>query len=101
MLETGQYFGIRKAGKLVIIAGIHVYSPQYGVAVLGNIATAPNDRSKGYGTIVTARVCQSLLQDAAHIGLNVTAGNAAAIRCYEKLGFEAVAEYGECMMRRK
>lgn len=71
MLETGQYFGMREDGCLVSVAGIHVYSRQYKVAALGNIATSPSHRNKGFGRRVTARTCQSLLADVSHVGLNV------------------------------
>jgi RimJ/RimL family protein N-acetyltransferase len=101
MLDTGQYYGLRKEEKLVSVAGIHVYSPEYDAAALGNIATNPSHRGRGYATLVTARVCQSLLQTVTHIGLNVNSDNAAAISCYKKIGFEPVTEYGEFMLYRK
>jgi hypothetical protein len=47
MLETGCYFGIRRGGALVSVAGVHVYSPQYRVAALGNITTRPDFRGQG------------------------------------------------------
>jgi predicted GNAT family N-acyltransferase len=100
MLETGQYFGIRKDGSLVSAAGIHVYSPKYKVAALGNIATAPSHRNRGFGRQVTAKTCQSLLKDVCHIGLNVKADNDEAISCYRRLGFEIFASYGEFMVQR-
>lgn len=95
MLETGQYFGLRVHSRLVSVAGVHVYSESYRVAAIGNVVTHPAHRNKGYGTLVTARLCQSLLEKVAHIGLNVKADNDAAIACYRKLGFEIVAPYGE------
>lgn len=98
MLETGQYFGLRHNGHLVSIAGVHVYSPAYRVASLGNITTDPAYRGHGFGRAVTARLCQSLRQTVDHIGLNVKAGNQAAIHLYRQLGFEIVASYGEYMM---
>lgn len=100
MLETNQYFGIREGEALVSIAGIHVYSEAYGVAALGNITTHPSWRNKGYGTLVTARLCQSLSENIDHIGLNVKTDNMIAISCYEKLGFEVIASYGEFMVQR-
>ncbi len=100
MLETDQYFGIRQKERLVSVAGIHVYSPEYKVAALGNIATAPSHRNKGYARQATARTCQSLLEDVCHIGLNVKADNDVAISCYKKLGFETIASYGEYMVER-
>lgn len=100
MLETNQYFGIRKGKELVSIAGIHVYSRAYGVAALGNITTHPSWRRQGYGKLVTARLCQSLLEDIDHIGLNVKTDNMIAISCYKKLGFEVVTSYGEFMVQR-
>ncbi|MAT96841.1 MAG: GNAT family N-acetyltransferase [Anaerolineaceae bacterium] len=87
MLQTGQYFGVCQDGRLLGIAGIHVYSPQYRVAVLGNIATHPDFRRQGVATAVTARLCQSLKKTVDHIGLLVQADNASAIACYTKLGF--------------
>lgn len=101
MLETGQYFGMRTDGALACVGGIHVYSPEYRVAALGNIATHPDHRRNGFGKAVTARTCQSLLQTVDGIGLNVKADNCAAIACYERLGFEKVAVYGEFAVRRK
>ena len=98
MLETDQYFGIRLKDRLVSIAGIHVYSQEYRVAALGNIVTHPDCRGNGFAKSVTARLCQSLSASVEHIGLNVKADNAIAISLYEKLGFEIVGHYYECMV---
>lgn len=87
MLQTGQYFGVFRDGRLLGIAGIHVYSPHYRVAVLGNIATHPDFRRQGVATAVTARLCQSLEETVDHIGLLVHADNTNAIACYAGLGF--------------
>jgi len=101
MLETNQYFGIRKDGNLVSIAGVHVYSKTYRVAALGNITTHPSWRRKGYGKLVTARLCQSLSENVDCIGLNVKADNHSAISCYQKLGFEIIASFGEFLVQKK
>jgi predicted GNAT family acetyltransferase len=101
MLETRRYFGINNGEELISIASIHVYSEQYRVSALGNITTLPAQRGKGYGTTVTARLCQELLKTIDHIGLNVKADNKTAIRCYQRLGFEIIASYEEFMITRK
>jgi GNAT superfamily N-acetyltransferase len=99
MLETGFYFGIRRGGALVSVAGVHVVSQRYRVAALGNITTRPDCRGEGLGTAVTARVCQELLRAGIEcIGLNVKADNGAALACYGRLGFIRVADYGEYMV---
>ncbi len=95
MLETGQYFGLRADGRLVSAAGVHVYSERYRVAAIGNVVTHPRHRNKGYARLVTAGLCQSLLEKVEHVGLNVRADNEAALACYRQLGFEVVAPYGE------
>ena len=97
MLETGKYFCIRDDGNIVSAGGIHVYSPEYRVGTLGNIATHPVFRGRGLGSAVTAMVCRSLLETVDHVGLNVRADNTAAVSCYEKLGFRTIASYGEFM----
>jgi predicted GNAT family acetyltransferase len=96
MLETGQYVGIRDAeSKLISVAGIHVYSPTYRVAALGNITTHPAKRAQGLGTIISAGLCKKLLENVDSIGLNVKADNQAAIHTYEKIGFKKMAVYHE------
>lgn len=100
MLETGQYYGIEQEGKLVSAAGVHVYSPRYRVAALGNIATHPDYRGQGLASRVTARCCRSLLQEVDHLGLNVLAENLPAGACYRKLGFETIADYGEFTIKK-
>ena len=98
MLATGQYFGIRKEDRLVSVAGVHVYSQTYRVASLGNVVTHPDYRGNGLAASATARLCRSLTETVDHIGLNVRADNAAAMGLYEKLGFEKVSPYHECMI---
>jgi len=101
MLESGQYRGIRDAGRWLAAAGVHVYSSAYRVAALGNVATAPAHRRRGLGRAVTAAVCQSLLATTDVIGLNVLADNAAARTCYESLGFTDVCEFDEVLLERR
>jgi predicted GNAT family acetyltransferase len=102
MLETGFYFAIRRGGSLVSVAGVHVCSPQYRVAALGNITTRPDFRGQGLATAVTARLCQELRSAGIEsIGLNVHAGNPGALACYQKIGFERVADYGESTLELK
>lgn len=96
MLQTGFYFGVRRDSTLVSVAGVHVYSQEYKVAALGNIATRPEARGQGFATATTARLCQELLKAGVeHVGLNVRADNHSAVACYQNLGFERVADYGE------
>ena len=94
-LETGQYYGLRQDGRLVSVAGVHVYSERYAVAALGNIVTHPAYRHRGYARQVTACLCQSVLEKVEHVGLNVKADNEVAVACYTGLGFEIIAPYGE------
>lgn len=101
MLETGFYGGIRRYGRLVSAAGIHTYSRQYRVAVLGNVTTHPDFRGQGLGTAVTARLCRALLPTVDHVGLNVKANNEAALHCYQKLGFERTHVYEEVLLEIK
>jgi len=101
MLATGRYYAIRQGNSLASVAGIHVYSPHYRVATLGNVTTHPQHRGKGLATAVCAKLCQALLTSVDHVGLNVKADNLSAIACYERLGFERSATYEEyvCELR--
>lgn len=94
-IDTGHYYGLRVGVELVAAAGAHVYSPTQRVAALGNIVTRPPHRGRGHATAVTARLCAEVLKTVDHVGLNVKADNATAVRCYERLGFRPIAEYEE------
>ena len=50
---------------------------------------------------ISAAICGELQDRVDSIGLNVMAHNAAAIRCYESLGFENCARYFEGIIAQK
>ncbi|WCN78685.1 GNAT family N-acetyltransferase [Micromonospora sp. LH3U1] len=95
MLETGQYLGVREGGELVAVAGVHVFSPVYRVAALGNVTTHPRWRGRGLAAAVVAALCARLRETVEHVALNVKADNMAAVRLYERVGFTRVADYDE------
>ncbi len=101
MLETGKYFGYFMGESLAGVAGVHVYSAQYRVAALGNIAVLPALRGRQTGFKLTSVLCNDLVQTTDTIGLNVMSDNAAAIHLYQKAGFEVTGRYEECFMRLK
>lgn len=97
-LERGPYVAIRDEHGIAAIAGVHVYSPALRVASLGNIATRPDARGRGYARRVTAALCRLLQAEIDVIGLNVRADNAPAIACYRAVGFDARHEYREWLI---
>ncbi|PWU44347.1 GNAT family N-acetyltransferase [Micromonospora globispora] len=99
MLDTGQYVGIREAGELVAVAGVHVWSPTWRVAALGNVTTHPRVRGRGLAGAAVAALCARLREGVEHVTLNVRADNTAAVRLYQRLGFTPVADFVECGLR--
>jgi ribosomal protein S18 acetylase RimI-like enzyme len=96
MLASGLYLGVRQAGELVSMAGLHVRSVRYRAAALGNVATHPDARGQGLGRAVTAALCRRLLdRGISRIGLNVREANTAGRRLYEGLGFSTHLRYQE------
>ncbi|MGC5022324.1 GNAT family N-acetyltransferase [Micromonospora sp. DT47] len=98
MLDTGQYVGIREAGDLVAVAGVHVWSPAWRVAALGNVTTHPRVRGRGLAGAAVAALCTRLRDTVDHVTLNVKADNVPALRLYDRLGFTPVAHYTECAL---
>lgn len=99
MLETGKYFGYFDDKTLAGISGIHVYSAEYKVAALGNIATHPKYRGKQIAYKLTSYLCSDLKKTVDAIGLNVKVNNEFAIKCYQKVGFEIIGTYDECFVK--
>jgi ribosomal protein S18 acetylase RimI-like enzyme len=96
MIDTGHYVGIRRAGELLAVAGVHVWSATYRVAALGNVTTHPRARRQGLGRAAVAAVCRRLRETVDHVTLNVRVDNQAALALYGGLGFTPIAEYEEC-----
>ncbi|MFN8242393.1 MAG: hypothetical protein U0X39_16780, partial [Bacteroidales bacterium] len=69
MIETGKYFGYFIDKSLAGAAGIHVYSPEYSIAALGNIATLPVFRGMKIAGKLTSVLCSDLLETVKLIGL--------------------------------
>ncbi|MFF0718152.1 GNAT family N-acetyltransferase [Micromonospora sp. NPDC003816] len=99
MVDTGRYVGVSDGELLVAVAGVHVFSPTYRVAAIGNVTTRPGWRGRGLAAAVVTRLCEVLRADVDHVTLNVKADNGAAVRLYGRLGFTRVAEYGEFRLR--
>jgi predicted GNAT family acetyltransferase len=99
MIETGRYVGLREGGRLVCVAGVHVWSPTWRVAAVGNVATLPSHRLRGFARVACSHLCTLLLDDGIDtIALNVRADNLPAISAYATLGFEPVAQYDEVLL---
>lgn len=99
MLRSGYYYGIAKRNRIIAVAGVHVFSKEFNVAALGNIAVDPEFRNRGLGRKVTAACCKALMNEVDYIGLNVSVGNQSAVALYKKLGFRPTHRYFEYRMK--
>ena len=100
MLKTGKYYGAKAEKKIVSVAGVHVFSSLYNIAVLGNITTHPNFRGTGLAKKCTARLLKSFDKVIDRIGLNAKKDNFIAIQLYERLGFNIHSTYREAYFER-
>lgn len=95
-LETGLFRGVREQGALVAVAGVHVASTSEGVAAVGNVFVRPDRRARGLAQVaLSATVDAVLARGIATVALNVGQSNVAAVRAYERLGFERALAYLE------
>ncbi len=101
MLETGKYFGYFCGAIMAGAAGIHVYSPQYRIAALGNIVTRKEFRGKKIAYRLTSVLCRDLEATTDIIGLNVKTNNEPAIKCYRNVGFNIIGSFEECLIKTK
>jgi GNAT superfamily N-acetyltransferase len=102
MMADGTFVGINHPDdpdRLVAAAGTHVLSSTYEIAAVGAVFVDPTARGQGLGAIVAAGVCGRLEGRVRTIGLNVDAGNSAARRTYERIGFVDCLEYEEVIVR--
>ena len=100
-LETGLYFGVEAADRLVSVAGVHIFSETYDLAAIGNVVTHPEHRSKGHSRRCTSRLLKALFDDVSLVALNVQKSNLAAHRVYSRLGFSDHVRYLEGLVQRR
>jgi GNAT superfamily N-acetyltransferase len=100
LLATGHYLGLRRDGELVAAAGVHVISPRFGVAAIGNVLTHPAHRRQGLGRRVVTTLSRRLLDEVPTVGLNVGVANTEARALYEELGFVPLVTYDEAELVR-
>lgn len=94
-LGSGLYFGVREDERLVSIAGIHVLNEKYDLAAIGNLVTDPRCQGKGYASACTTRLLEALFERVSLVTLNAQVENAAAMRTFERLGFQKHLLYFE------
>ncbi len=100
-LDSGVYRGIVEEGRLVAVAGTHVVSRQEGVAVVGNVFTHPQARGRGFATVCTSAVTETLLEYCDHVVLTVDPTNTPAVAAYARLGFREVCQLVEASAARR
>jgi predicted GNAT family acetyltransferase len=100
MLTTGKYFGVKKGEEILSVAGVHVYSRTYQIAVLGNVTTHPYMRNRGLAKRCVVTLLKTLEPEVDFIGLNVKADNYPAIALYHAIGFEIASTYEEALFER-
>jgi len=96
MVTDGVFYGVRKDGDLIAVAGTHLVSREEGAAAIGNVYVRRDRRGRGLGRAVTAAVIHELA-GIETVGLNVRADNDAALRLYESIGFTRHCRFYEAL----
>ncbi len=91
--------GLCEDGRLVACGGVIARHVGLSTVVLGNFVTAAERRGEGLARTVMRRLLSSLWTDGIRLAtLCATAGNLAACRSYEAMGFEAMGEGAELVI---
>ncbi len=102
MVPGGYYYGVYQKRRLIAVAGTHLIVRAAGVAAVGNVVVHPDERGRGLGTFISEVVTQALLKDGfSRIILNVRQDNVAAIRIYQKLGYQIKCDFIEGLATRR
>ncbi|HTE83318.1 MAG TPA: GNAT family N-acetyltransferase, partial [Dehalococcoidia bacterium] len=100
-VNEGVYYGVFDRQRLVSVAGTHVISEQWSIAVVGNVFTHPSYRGLGYARLSTGAVTADLLERCRDVVLTVDPQNTPAVRAYRRLGFHEDCQLLEAAVVRK
>ncbi len=84
-IEFGGYIGVRRAGRLVAMAGERLRPPGY--AEISAVATDPGHRRQGLADLLIGAVAGGIAARDEVPFLHAASANTSAIRLYEALGF--------------
>ncbi len=86
-MDLGPFYGIiEDDGTILAVAGVHYMTP-YGTEI-GNIATHPDHKRKGYAAASTKAVVDEVLKTSELVILHYFKDNTPAQKMYEKMGFK-------------
>ena len=97
-VELGGYLGVRRAGRLVAMAGRRMHLP--GWIEISAVCTHPDHRGQGLSRMLTAAVETAIRQQGHRAFLHVLHENTAAIELYRGLGFTTRADMTITVVRR-
>jgi ribosomal protein S18 acetylase RimI-like enzyme len=83
---TGRWFGIRREGRLVAMAGERMRVEGYGE--VSGVCVDPAVRGEGLGAVVTLAAAHGIQERGDRAMLHVRDGNDGAHRLYRRIGFE-------------
>jgi ribosomal protein S18 acetylase RimI-like enzyme len=83
--ELGDYFGIRRDGALVAMAGERLRLPGY--TEISAVCTHPDHLGRGYAAALMRKLTERICKRSEQPFLHVRADNQRAIDLYERLGF--------------
>jgi GNAT superfamily N-acetyltransferase len=83
---TGRWFGVRREGRLVAMAGERMRVEGFGE--VSGVCVDPSVRGEGLGAVVTLAAAHGIRERGDHPVLHVREGNDRAHRLYRKIGFE-------------
>ena len=83
---TGRWFGVRREGRLIAMAGERMRVPGYGE--VSGVCVDGSARGEGLGAAVTLAAAHGIRERGDVPMLHVRTGNEAGERLYERLGFE-------------
>lgn len=88
LIGASAFYGVFEGDELVSLGSSMVSLPE--IWTLVSIETHEAHRGKGLATEVTSSLVERAFQETQTVALSVVCDNAAAIRVYEKLGFERI-----------
>ena len=86
----GQFWGIRRNGSLAAMAGERMKLP--ALSELSGVCVHPDWRGHGFARSLSIFVASRIVERGETPFLHAYAGNAAALRLYEDIGFEIRSE---------